>query len=51
MKILLAEDDIVARMFLTNSLRKSGHEVVAAHDGEEAWAALISQSLRIIVSD
>ena len=33
MKILIAEDDNVSRLVLASTLRKQGHEVVAAEDG------------------
>lgn len=37
MKILIAEDDKTSRKILASGLEKSGHEVVQASDGEEAW--------------
>ncbi len=40
MKILIAEDDAVSRRVLEATLHKFGHEVEAAPDGAEAWAAL-----------
>ncbi len=40
MKILIAEDDPVSRHVLAITLVKSGHEVVVASDGKEAWEAL-----------
>jgi DNA-binding response OmpR family regulator len=39
-KILIAEDDHSVREFVRRALELSGHEVVAAHDGGEAAAAL-----------
>ena len=42
MKILIAEDDLTSRAMLAGVLRRSGHEVTTACDGEEAWAALQS---------
>jgi phosphoserine phosphatase RsbU/P len=38
--ILIAEDDVTSRTLLRAVLRKGGHEVVAACDGEEAWDVL-----------
>lgn len=40
MKILIAEDDSVARRILETHLNKWGHKVVAASDGAEAWDIL-----------
>jgi DNA-binding response OmpR family regulator len=40
MRILIADDDLTTRTMLTAVLQKCGHEVVAACDGTEAWAAL-----------
>lgn len=51
MKILIAEDDPIARTVLEAALRLLGHETVAAHDGEEAWRRLESERHRVIVSD
>lgn len=36
-KILLADDDLSTRQFLTAALQKAGHEVTACADGLEAW--------------
>lgn len=38
-KILLADDDLSTRQFLTGALEKSGHSVTACADGLEAWDA------------
>lgn len=51
MKILAVEDDAVARAVLRQALRKLGHEVVEAGDGEEAWELLQKEPVRVIVSD
>ena len=40
MKILIADDDIIPRLFLQTILVKAGHEVIVAHDGAEAWQLL-----------
>jgi len=40
MKILIAEDDNVPRTVLARVLRKNGHEVVEAINGNEAWQVL-----------
>lgn len=51
MKILAAEDDVVARAVLRQALRRLGHEVIEAADGEAAWAQLQQSPVRVIVSD
>lgn len=51
MRILVAEDDPILRVIVTQTLRKLGHGVVAAADGEEAWTHLQQEPLRIVVSD
>lgn len=51
MKILAVEDDAVARAVLRQALRKLGHEVVEAADGEAAWKVLESEPVRVVVSD
>jgi sigma-B regulation protein RsbU (phosphoserine phosphatase) len=40
MKILVAEDDRVARQILNNSLTKWGYDVHMTFDGEQAWEEL-----------
>ena len=40
MKVLLAEDDAVARRLLESHLEKWGYEVLCADDGAEAWKIL-----------
>jgi sigma-B regulation protein RsbU (phosphoserine phosphatase) len=51
MKILAVEDDPVARAVLRQALRRLGHEVIEAADGEAAWVALQGEPVRVIVSD
>jgi DNA-binding response OmpR family regulator len=50
-KILAVEDDAVARAVLRQALRRLGHEVVEAHDGEAAWKMLEAEPVRVVVSD
>jgi phosphoserine phosphatase RsbU/P len=50
-KILTVEDDAVARAVLRQALRRLGHEVVEASDGESAWEALQTEAVRVVVSD
>ena len=51
MKILAVEDDPVARAVLRKALQKLGHEVIEAKDGQEAWAVMEAEPVRVIVSD
>ncbi len=52
MKILAVEDDAVARAVLRKALRRLGHDVLEARDGDAAWAALeADDSVRVVVSD
>jgi DNA-binding response OmpR family regulator len=50
-KILAVEDDPVARAVLRKALQKLGHEVIEAKDGQEAWAVMEAEPVRVIVSD
>ncbi len=51
MKILAVEDDAVARAILRQALRRLGHEMVEAADGEAAWKLLETEPVRVVVSD
>ncbi|MBU2511851.1 response regulator [bacterium] len=52
MRILIAEDDFLARTFLESSLDSWGHEVIAASNGEEAWDILQgAEAPRIVILD
>ena len=51
MRILTVEDDPVARRVLKQALKKLGHEVIEAEDGEKALEVLAGESVRVIVSD
>jgi two-component system cell cycle response regulator len=44
MRILIADDDPVSRGLLDRLLHKWGYEVVAAHDGNEAWQILQAEN-------
>src|SRR6202140_2111331 len=44
MRVLIADDSILARHLLDSTLRKWGYQVVVACDGNEAWAILKSQA-------
>lgn len=51
MRILTVEDDPVARRVLKQALRKLGHDVIEAEDGEVALEILSRVSVRVIVCD
>jgi sigma-B regulation protein RsbU (phosphoserine phosphatase) len=51
LNILAVEDDILARKIICRSLRRLGHEVIEAADGEEAWAHLQAGNVRVVVCD
>ncbi|HUR56322.1 MAG TPA: response regulator [Opitutaceae bacterium] len=51
MKILTVEDDAVARAVLKQALKRLGHDVVEAVDGESAWALMQEEPVRVVVSD
>lgn len=50
-KILTVEDDAVSRAVLRQALQKLGHEVTEVANGEEAWAQLQKNPVRVVVSD
>jgi DNA-binding response OmpR family regulator len=51
LNILAVEDDILARKIICRSLRRLGHEVIEAADGEEAWTYLQAGNVRVVVCD
>jgi sigma-B regulation protein RsbU (phosphoserine phosphatase) len=51
MRILVADDDFVGRLLLTEWLGSWGHEVKAASTGEEAWRSLGEEHFDMILSD
>jgi len=51
MKVLIAEDDNVARMILKTALAQLGHDVTAASNGKEAWEFCLVNEFEVIVSD
>ncbi|HXI41019.1 MAG TPA: response regulator, partial [Bryobacteraceae bacterium] len=44
MKILVADDDPIFQMLLTQMLTKWGYDVLVATDGNEAWKHIRSQA-------
>ena len=51
MKILIAEDDAVSRLMLGRTLQQWGHEVIAATNGEEAWARFTAEPCQFVITD
>jgi sigma-B regulation protein RsbU (phosphoserine phosphatase) len=51
MKILLVDDDTVARSLLSLLLQQQGHEVVEATDGQHAWDLLQREEITFVLSD
>ena len=51
MRILVADDDFVGRLLLTEWLCSWGHEVKAASNGEDAWRSLSEEHFDMILSD
>jgi two-component system, cell cycle response regulator len=50
-KILVADDDGASLLLLKAQLRKAGHEVTVARDGQQAWTALEKDSPSVLVTD
>ena len=50
-KILVADDELSMREFLEILLKKEGHEVVCAADGEEALTRFQGDSFDLVLSD
>ncbi len=51
MKILIAEDQAMAAIFLRRTLEKMGHQVTVAQDGEEAWHFVQEEGASLLISD
>jgi putative two-component system response regulator len=51
MKILIVDDDDIAREMLRHTLARAGYEVTAAADGREALEILRGGSYRMVISD
>ena len=51
MRILIAEDQAVAALFLRRTLERMGHEVAVAADGEAAWEAVRDGNVSLLISD
>jgi two-component system cell cycle response regulator len=51
MRVLIAEDSVVARKLLERNLQQLGYEVVATEDGAQAWAAYQQAPTPIVITD
>jgi len=51
MKILIAEDQPTAALFLRRALERMGHEVAIAPDGEAAWHMIRDGGAPLLISD
>ena len=50
-RILLAEDDDNLRQFLARGLRRAGHSVIDAPDGEAALALILAEPVDLLLAD
>ncbi len=50
-RILIADDELNIRKVLAATLRREGHEVVTAKDGQEAMELLESGKIQVVVTD
>lgn len=50
-KVLLAEDDLPVKNFLTKALVSHGIEVVATNNGQEAWAEFQKHTFSVVLTD
>ena len=50
-RILLAEDDEVSRLYMSETLAKSGHEVVAPEDAARLMAELEQTRFDLVLTD
>ena len=51
MNILVVDDDSVARTVVCALLKKLGHEVLEAADGQEAWDLFTTLDIRVLIVD
>lgn len=51
MRILIAEDDPVARRLVQRTVGEFGHEAEVVVDGERAWQRLQEQDFDVLISD
>lgn len=51
MKILIADDQVIARRILEEAIGDLGHEVTVVCDGREAWDQLTANRFDVVISD
>jgi DNA-binding response OmpR family regulator len=51
MRVLFADDDVIARTLVAAVLTDLGHEAVLAEDGEQAWKAFQESPVPLVVLD
>ncbi|MCL6536361.1 MAG: diguanylate cyclase [Armatimonadetes bacterium] len=51
MRVLIAEDSVVARKLLARNLQQLGYEVIATEDGTRAWDAFQQAPTPIVITD
>jgi len=51
MRILIAEDQPPAALYLRRILERMGHEVAVAPDGEQAWRIVLQGNAPLLISD
>ena len=51
MKILIVEDEQFSRTMLCGYVKKLGHQVFEAVDGDEAWRILQSEDIPLVITD
>jgi DNA-binding response OmpR family regulator len=51
MRVLFADDDVIARTLLCAVLADLGHEVLLAEDGERAWRSFQDEPVPLVVLD
>jgi DNA-binding response OmpR family regulator len=51
MKVLIAEDDAVSSFVLAARVRKMGHDVLTATDGNSAWTIYQREHTRLVITD
>ncbi|GIP36977.1 hypothetical protein J31TS4_02570 [Paenibacillus sp. J31TS4] len=50
-RILLAEDEAVLRMLISDTLEDEGYEIEVACDGEEAWGMIQADAYDLLILD
>ena len=51
MKILIADDDVMVTVMLSDHLSEMGHETICVHDGQALVEKAISEKPDLIISD